>query len=422
MPSPLRLVGVSLGLAALLSGCAVSKPGSLATGGAVAPPSAAATGPTVGPIGDGPDDGGPTAPTSVASAGPSTAGPVLPTTETGASGLCLDQAAQLSPAQQAAAITIVGVPATGDPAPVASLKPGGVLLLGRHTGGVAGVKATTDKIRAAVPHVLVAASQGGGASQQLTGGGFDALPEASAQGKLDPATLRTHWTTWGRQLAQAGINLNLGPAADVPSATQAKNAAAWTRAYGTDAPTVAAGVGSVLEGLQAAEVRAAVLHFPGLGELGLDAEAAGPAADPTTSLSSPNLQPYRAAAASGADAFTISTLTYPQIDGTAPAVFSAKTMQLLREDLRFPGVIVSGDLAAKSLAATPVEQRGVAFVRAGGDAMVVSDQATAAKVIAGLAAAAASDQAVADRLREATSNVLGLKSDAGIGRCVAAKG
>lgn len=405
-PAPLV---AALGAALVLSGCAVSKPGT---------PTAA---------------GGPGVGVTSAAAGASTAvartastadaaQPTAPTTPTGAveQQNCLDVAAKLSIPEQAGLVVLAGAPSVEEASDaIIETKAGGVLLTGPQTAGVAGVKAMVDRLRAASPTLLIAADQEGGSIQPLSGPGFDTIPAASAQAALGQADLRDKWAAWGKQLKDAGVQLNLAPVADLPTGTPIALAA--DRMYGTDPTTASGAVTAVAAGLQQAGVASAAGHFPGIGALS-GSPVAGPASDGVTTSQSATLDPFRELAQGQVDAVVVSTATYTKIDPAQPAVFSAPVMRLLREDVRFSGVILSDDLAVAAVATVPLNQRGVAFLRAGGDMALVTDPGQAREVIAGIASAAQADPALAGRVKEAAANVLGLKTKFAMANCVAAKG
>lgn len=380
-----RAIAAALAACTVLAGCAQSKP-------VTSDPTRTATFPGSG--------GAPTA-----SASP---------------GTCAEVAGALSPQERAGQVVLIGVASLDAADRVAASKPAGVVLTGSFKTGVAGVKAVTDRLRSGTPGAIVAVAQEGGAAQPLSGAGFDTIPAAPEAGKLGQAELRTKWAAWGVQLKDAGVTLNLAPVADVVPAAKASGPLAG-RSFGADPNAVATSVTAVVDGLHLAGVGSAVGHFPGQGELTTSTDA-GPAVDAVTDAASPGLAPFRAAALAGSDALVVSTATYQKLDPGAPAALSGAVLKAIRNDVRFTGVVASDDLAAKSVAGVPAAQRAVAFVRAGGDLAYFSDPSVAEQAIAGLAAAAESDQGLNGRLSEAAANVLGLKASYGLARCTAAKG
>ncbi|MGQ3505015.1 glycoside hydrolase family 3 N-terminal domain-containing protein, partial [Enterococcus faecalis] len=85
----------------------------------------------------------------------------------------------------------------------------------------------------------VSTDQEGGDVQVLSGPGFDGIPSALDQGQQDAATLRANAATWGRQLAEAGVNMNLAPVADVVTSPETAGSnppiGQLNREYGYDA-------------------------------------------------------------------------------------------------------------------------------------------------------------------------------------------
>ena len=68
------------------------------------------------------------------------------------------------------------------------------------------------------------ADQEGGQVQHLKGSGFDTMPSAVAQGQMSADTLRSSAKTWGGQLKQAGINVDLAPVLGTVQVKRSSNA------------------------------------------------------------------------------------------------------------------------------------------------------------------------------------------------------
>ena len=148
---------------------------------------------------------------------------------------------------------------------------GNVFLGGRSTAGVSGVADVTGRLQQAAPSgvpLLVATDQEGGEVQVLSGPGFDAMPSGLEQGGESPAELRSDATRWGRQLAAAGVRVNLGPVLDtVPNGVDNPPIGGYDREYGHDPATVSAHGRAFAAGMQAAGIAATGKHFPGLGRV-----------------------------------------------------------------------------------------------------------------------------------------------------------
>ena len=327
--------------------------------------------------------------------------------------------------QRVGQLLMIGVPVQDPVAGYAALPDvpvGGLFLYGRSSVGVEAVAAQVAELQAGAPLPLqVAVDQEGGAVQTLRGPGFDVVPTALEQGRLAPDELAAATGRWAAQLRAAGITMDLAPVADtVPAGTEATNPpiGAFDRQYGSDPQQVAAAIGTVVTALQDAGVAATVKHFPGLGRVEVNTDTDVGATDPETTADDPFLAPFAAAVESGTAAVMVSSASYPQLDPDRLAVFSPAVIGLLREQLRFDGVVISDDVGpAVALSGTPVGGRAVDAVAAGVDVVLDKDPTHAAPMAQALADRAGTDPAFADRVRESAGRVLTLKERFGLLDC-----
>ena len=122
---------------------------------------------------------------------------------------------------------------------------------------------------------------------------------AAALGVLDDLAV-TEATGWavGHALADAGIDLDLAPVADVNSC--ADNPVIGTRSFGADPTSAAAHTAAWATGLQAAGVAACVKHFPGHGDTHDDSHLGLPVVDvDLETLRSPRARAVRGRCAPG---------------------------------------------------------------------------------------------------------------------------
>jgi beta-N-acetylhexosaminidase len=213
---------------------------------------------------------------------------------------------------------------------------------------------------------LIAASQ--------LGGELDAVPVGGAlqSAARDAAAARAAALGSGKALHQLGIRMVLAPDADIGFA-----GGPWEGiAFSDDPASAAALTAAAVSGWKDGEVAPAPGHFPGegaaSGDPALEAATVGLSLD---DLRARDFQPF-AAVAAHAPAIQLSSATYVAFDGVTPATLLPDVVDLLREDLKFKGVIVSGDLAAASLAGgEPVASLAVAAVKAGVDLLWVPGDA-----------------------------------------------
>jgi beta-N-acetylhexosaminidase len=279
--------------------------------------------------------------------------------------------------QRVGQLFMVGVasagPTTTQLARLQALNVGSVILDDNSHQSIAKVAKITSRLAngltVTTARPFISTDQEGGEVQRLSGRGFSAMPTALAQGRLPKAELRTSALGWGKQLTQAGVNLNLAPVADtVPTPHAARNQpiGRYQREYGHRPGVVAGHVVAVVQGELAGGVDVTVKHFPGLGRATGNTDIARHVTDPTT-RHDPYLQPFQAAVAAGAPFVMVSMATYPNIDPHHAACFSPTVMTtMLRHDLGFRGVIISDSFHARAVANVSPSQQAVSFFSAGG--------------------------------------------------------
>jgi beta-N-acetylhexosaminidase len=357
---------------------------------------------------------------------------VLPAIPEPAVRACVARALErLSRQDRAGQVVMAGV-SVDDPASAAPTvrrqRLGGVFLAGRSDASPTAVRRAVDKLRAAVGGdipLYVAVDQEGGNVQTLNGSGFTDIPPAVEQGGWKPARLAERTRRWARPLAQAGVTLDLAPVADtVPPGTATSNPpiGGFGRQYGESAAAVAADVAVVVRALQESRVQATVKHFPGLGRVRTNTDSGSDAVDRVATADDPYLAPFREAIDAGVSAVMVSSARYPRLDDRSVAVFSRPIVtDLLRERLRFGGLVVSDDLgAAEAVRAVPVGERAVRFVAAGGDLVLTVRLHDAATMTHALGEEARRSPAFARRLGEAAGSVLESKARGGLLPCAGA--
>jgi beta-N-acetylhexosaminidase len=245
---------------------------------------------------------------------------------------------------------------------------GGICLFGSNTSdGPQRLAELTGAIHEAGPDAVVAVDEEGGDVSRLHPGASPVLGAAAlgAAGDLE-LTREAGWMV-GQDLAAAGIDLDLGPVADVNS--QPDNPVIGTRSFGAEPAHAAAHVAAWIQGLQASGVAACTKHFPGHGDTIADSHVELPlvAADRTT-LEARELLPFRAAVEAGVAAVMTSHLLVPALDAERPTTFSPVVTSVLREELGFDGLVVTDalDMAGAS-AGRGIPQAAVLALAAGAD-------------------------------------------------------
>ncbi|MEU2204070.1 glycoside hydrolase family 3 N-terminal domain-containing protein [Microbacterium oleivorans] len=306
-------------------------------------------------------------------------------------------------------------------AAVADRHAGGIFLSGRSRAGVA---ATADVVarftalgRPDGAPLWVATDQEGGEVQVLQGPGFDAMPYGIRQADLSDAQLRASAEEWGRELAAAGVNLDLAPVADIVTskATRFDNPpiGGYGRQYGYDAETVAAKAGAFAEGMRDAGILPTFKHFPGLGHVTANTDTAADVVDTTVTPDGPDVAVYRPLIEAGPSAVMVSSAIYDRIDGSRPAVFSPTVVSVLRDEVGFDGVLFSDDLsAAVAVSAWSPAERAVEAISAGVDVVLVSAKPSVFPAMYdAVLVKAQSDPQFAAQVDAAAARVLAAKAD-----------
>ena len=179
-------------------------------------------------------------------------------------------------------------------------------------------------------------------------------------------------TALARELRAVGITLDYAPVLDVH--TNPKNPVIGDRALAERAEDVARLGRVIIKTLQGAGVAACGKHFPGHGDTSTDSHHELPLVehDPDR-LRAIEFEPFRAAIAEQVAFIMTAHVLVPSLDENRPASLSPKVVQhLLRDELKYDGVILSDDLEMKAVSAKyAVPDAAVDAIRAGCDGVLV---------------------------------------------------
>lgn len=296
---------------------------------------------------------------------------------------------------------------------------GGICLFGSNlTGSLSDVADLVREIRSCRPAALVATDEEGGDVTRLHTRTASPVPGAAVLGAVDSVALtRSVGVAVGAELASVGIDLDLGPVADVNS--NPDNPVIGTRSFGADPALVARHVAAWVSGLQAAGVAACVKHFPGHGDTGQDSHLTLPVLPAEASVvRRRELVPFAAAVEAGAASVMTSHILVPAVDPDHPATLSAPVLSLLRDDLGYDGAIVSDalDMAGAS-AGRGIPEAAVLALAAGCDLLCIGPDKPASLVLevrAAVVAAVASGRLPLARLVEAAARAGRIRRAAGV--------
>lgn len=291
---------------------------------------------------------------------------------------------------------------------------GGICYFGSNTAdGPEAVAALSAAIRAANPHAVIAVDEEGGDVTRLHATDGSPVLGPAALGAADDLELtRAVGRAIGAELAATGINLDLGPVADVNS--NPDNPVIGTRSFSGDPQQAAAHVAAWVVGLQEAGVAACVKHFPGHGDTAQDSHLELPTVDADlATLWGRELVPFAAAAEAGAASVMTSHIVVPAIDPDLPGTLSAPVLGLLRVEMGYDGVIVSDalDMAGAS-AGRGIPEAAVLSLAAGADLLCIGPEKPVSLVRetqAAIVAAVRAGRLPEERLRNACARIAQLR-------------
>ena len=300
---------------------------------------------------------------------------------------------------------------------------GGICLFGSNTAeGPERVAALTGAMRAVSPRLVVATDEEGGDVTRLHYAHGSPVLGAAALGAIDDLALtRATGAAVGAELAACGIDLDLGPVADVNS--NPDNPVIGTRSFGADPHDVARHLTAWVDGLQSTGVAACVKHFPGHGDTAADSHLDLPLLDvPAEVLARRELVPFAAAVAAGAAAVMTSHIVVAAWDDRLPATLSPAVLGRLRTDLGFEGVVVSDalDMAGAS-AGRGIPEAAVLSLAAGADLLCIGpdkDEALVRAVQAAIVDAVLRGRLPEERLVDAAARLAAMPRGSGTGQPV----
>jgi len=157
-------------------------------------------------------------------------------------------------------------------------------------------------------------------------------------------------STTAREMSLVGLNMNMAPVMDVAQPNMDRHLVG--RSFSHD-PLLATRLGKiVINTMQQGGIMAVAKHFPGLGKSDFDPHLNLPTVHVTLEeMESVHLPPFAGAIEANVSAIMSSHAVYPALDPDMPATLSRKIMtDLLREKMRFYGLLLSDDLEMGAIA------------------------------------------------------------------------
>lgn len=321
----------------------------------------------------------------------------------------------------AAQVVVVPVQETNVAAATSVVKAGagGVILFGKQPPS--NLKDQLAKLTAGAPDNIapfVMSDEEGGSIQRLAG----------LVDKLHtPRWMADHWSPeqteqaankLGKQMKSLGVTMDLAPVLDLDSRDEipGKKNPVGNRSFGDDPAKTSRYGAAFAKGLQDAGVVPVVKHFPGLGgSIGGNTDMGAAHTLPWDQLQKTALEPYKEAIKAGVPAIMTANASVPGLTDK-PATISPEVTKVLRDDLKFNGMIVTDTLSAGALSAAGYKSEAAAVLalQAGADLLlyggVTNDSIDQfSKITAAIVAAVNKGDLSHDRLVAAVNSVLKAK-------------
>jgi beta-N-acetylhexosaminidase len=174
------------------------------------------------------------------------------------------------------------------------------------------------------------------------------------------------------ELRAVGVTLDYAPVLDIQ--TNPANRVIGDRALAEKAADVARLGSAIVRVLQAEGIAACGKHFPGHGDTSADSHDELPLVEhPPERLREVEFAPFRAAIEAGVATIMTAHVFAPSLDDERPATLSARVVaDILRQELKFEGVILSDDLEMKAIAAQyDLTSAAVMALEAGCDGLLI---------------------------------------------------
>ena len=228
------------------------------------------------------------------------------------------------------------------------------------------------------PALIVGVDHEGGRVQRFRSG-FSVLPSArrigheyDADTKAGLALARELGWLMAAELRGVGVDLSFAPCVDLDYGV---SEVIGDRAFHSRPAAVGELAVAYMHGMRDAGMIATAKHFPGHGAVVADSHHAVPVDRRALEDLEPDLAPYRLLIANGIAGIMVAHVVFPEVDPLPASVSRRWVRGVLRDELRFQGVVFTDDLSMQGAAAAgDVVTRAQLALEAGCDVLPVCNQ------------------------------------------------
>jgi beta-N-acetylhexosaminidase len=254
---------------------------------------------------------------------------------------------------------------------------GGVLFLGRNISTKTDLETMVGDVRSCKCKIvpIIAVDEEGGLIERLGERfGFTHALSAAETAVAGEQRARSEYKQLSRKMAAVGFNMNLAPVVDLNTNRSNPIIGMLNRSFSDDPETVSRYASIFIEEHHKQGVLTALKHFPGHGSSAQDSHKT--IADVKTSWSATELAPYRTLIKKGiVDSILVGHLANEaKWGGVATQAGAHAIDRMLRQQLRYDGVVLSDDLSMDAVSSSnaPLSEVVSSAVRAGVDIVIIS--------------------------------------------------
>jgi beta-N-acetylhexosaminidase len=245
---------------------------------------------------------------------------------------------------------------------------------------------------------------------------LQSIPSAARIGKVSDAEARRTYAALAKKVSDFGFNINLAPVVDLNKNPRNPVIGIYGRSFSPDPAVVARYAGIFISEHHSAGILTALKHFPGHGSSATDTHYQ--ATEVSRSWSTDELVPYQHLIEEGmVDTIMVGHLANKlRWGGVATQQGATAIGQLLRNDLKFDGVVMCDGLTMQAVAGSgsSLAQIAKSSVKAGVDLLVlgpVADPRMQTPAInAAIVEAVASGEISADSIEQSWRRIMSLKA------------
>lgn len=202
-------------------------------------------------------------------------------------------------------------------------------------------------------------------------------------------------------LLSLGVNVNMAPVCDI---TSDSDSFMYYRSFSSDANDTSRFVETVVKASKEKKLGTVLKHFPGYGDNGDTHYSDATDSRTFSELQNNDFLPFQAGIAAGADSILVSHITVNSIDSGNHASLSEPVHEVIRDKLKFDGVVMTDDLDMFAVDALDIyEPLSVVAFKAGNDFLCCGDIESEYNA---LLTAVQNGEITTDRLDESVKRIL----------------